>query len=506
MRTTDRPVYAANPLQTRSVLETGVDQLREAVMYSVKASARTTMAFAGLVALTVAGGLAETSAAPAATTSTPASTAQATFNRMTPAQRIGQLFMVGGPATGLGSATLSAISRYHVGNLILTGRTTTGAAPVRSLTSRADALTTSTATGGVPLFIAADQEGGYVQVLQGPGFSRMPTALTQGTWPDSTLTAEAATWGRQVLRAGVDVNLAPVMDTVAASFAARNAPIGRYAREYGHTPAVVADKGSAFLRGMRSTGLAMAAKHFPGLGRVTGNTDTSSAVTDTVTTRTSPDITPFRSAVTAGAQMLMVSSAYYSRIDPSHPAVFSPTVITGMIRGDLRFAGVVVSDDLGNARQVQQWSPGARAINFLNAGGDIVLTVNPTTLPAMVNAVSARAASDAAFRARVNTAALRVLTVKAAAGLLAPRLAIDGALGPRTTTALQRWLGVTQSGHLDAATVRALQSRIGTDADGVWGPRSMYALQSYLGASHDGASTWNARTVSLLQLYLNTQL
>jgi beta-N-acetylhexosaminidase len=425
---------------------------------------------------------------------------------MTQAQRIGQLFMVGGPATGLTSATRSAISRYHVGNLILTGRTTAGAPSVRAVTSASDALTGGAATAGVPLFIAADQEGGFVQVLQGPGFSRIPTALTQGTWPDSTLTSNAAVWGRQVLRAGVDVNLAPVMDTVSRSFAPKNAPIGKFSREYGFTSATVARKGSAFLRGMRSTGMAMTAKHFPGLGRVVGNTDTTSGVTDAVTTRQSGDVAPFRAAVTAGAPFLMVSSAIYSKIDVHHPAVFSPTVITGMIRGDLGFSGVVVSDDLGNARQVQALSPGSRAVSFIGAGGDLVLTVNPAVIPAMVASVSARYSSNAAFRAQVNAATLRVLTAKANLGLLGSRLSVDGHLGPATITALQRWLGVTRTGQLTAVTVRALQTRIGTPADGVWGAKSMAAVQSYLGAPRDGAATWNTRTVSLLQRYLNTQL
>jgi beta-N-acetylhexosaminidase len=432
--------------------------------------------------------------------------AQNVFNRMTPAQRIGQLFMVGGPVTGLTSATRSTIARSHVGNLILTGRTTAGASAVRAVTSASDALATSAATAGVPLFIASDQEGGLVQVLQGPGFSRMPTALTQGTWPDSTLTSNAAVWGRQILRAGVDVNLAPVMDTVSRSFAPNNAPIGKFFREYGFTPATVADKGTAFLRGMRSTGMAMTGKHFPGLGRVAGNTDTTSGVTDTVTTRNSSDIAPFRAAVVSGAQFLMVSSAFYSRIDRQHPAAFSPTVITGMIRGDVGFAGVVVSDDLGNAKQVQAWSPGARAVNFVGAGGDMVLTVSPSVLPAMVAAVAGRAATDSVFRAKVNASALRVLTMKANLGLLGARLTVDGSLGPMTVAALQRWLGVAQSGQLTASTVRALQVRIGTSPDGIWGPTSMASLQSYLGTQRDGAHTWNARTVSLLQLYLNTQL
>lgn len=488
-------------------------------MMSSRSAVPGTLVCAGVAALVISAGpwmsgqdpagaaVAHTQAvALVSTTVTPAQAAQAAFARMSEAQRIGQLFMVGGPATGIGSATATAIARYHVGSLILTGRTYAGAAAVRAVTSAADALTTPSATAGIPLFVATDQEGGYVRVLQGPGFSWMPTALVQGTWADSLLTSRAAGWGREVRWSGVDVNLAPVLDTVSQSFAASNAPIGYYQREFGYTPTVVADKGTAFLRGMRSTGLAATGKHFPGLGRVTGNTDVTARVTDTVTTRTSADLLPFRSAVASGLDLLMVSSAYYNRIDPSRPAVFSPTIVTGMIRGDLRFAGVVVSDDLGNARAVQAWSPGARAVSFIEAGGDLVLTVNPTVLPAMVAAVAARVASNATFRAKVNAAVLRVLTLKAAHGLLAPRLVADGILGPLTVSRLQGWLGVPRTGRLDTTTVVRLQSRIGTVSDGVWGPNSMVALQSYLGTYRDGARTWNARTVALLQRYLTTQL
>ena len=135
-----------------------------------------------------------------------------------------------------------------------------------------------------------------------------------------------------------------------------------------------------------------------------------------------------------------------------------------------------------------------------------MLSVNPVVVPAMVSAVRARVATDPAFAARVAASVLRVLTLKAAMGLLAPRLVADGIIGPATATALQRWLGVPTSGWLDPTTIRALQWRIGTIADGVWGPMSMGALQSFLGTYRDGARTWNARTVVVLQRYLTTQL
>jgi beta-N-acetylhexosaminidase len=89
-----------------------------------------------------------------------------------------------------------------------------------------------------------------------------------------------------------------------------------------------------------------------------------------------------------------------------------------MLRGDLGFTGVVVSDDLGNAAQVSGYSLGDRATAFIGAGGDIVLTVNPTQIPAMTSAVLARAAASPSFRRAVDAAALRVLEAKQARGLL----------------------------------------------------------------------------------------
>jgi beta-glucosidase-like glycosyl hydrolase len=346
----------------------------------------------------------------------PAAGAQAVFSRMTEAQRIGQLFMVGGAATGPGSATLSAISTYHVGNVILTGRSSLGVPATRSITNRLQARATASATHGVPLFVSADQEGGYVQVLSGSGFSTIPQALTQGGWSTVTLQAAARTWGYQLTAAGVNMSLAPVMDTVPAG--QNNPPIGYLNREYGHTPAVVAPHGSAVVRGMALAGVTTTVKHFPGLGRVDANTDTTAGVTDYVTTAQDAYLAPFRAGIQAGAAFTMMSSAYYHLIDPNRPAAFSPTVIGTVLRQQLGFRGVVISDDLGSAQQLAAWSPAARAVNFLEAGGDMVLTVDAGLIPAMVNAVSARVASSASFRSKVDAAALLVLKTKQARGLL----------------------------------------------------------------------------------------
>lgn len=337
---------------------------------------------------------------------------------MTLAQQVGELLMVGNPAGSESSVTAAEIGTYHVGSVILTGRSQLSVAQTRRLVDGLQARTGSNATGGTGLVIAADQEGGDVQVLQGSGFSRIPSALYQGTHDSlATIRANAAVWGKQLAAAGVTLDLAPVMDTVSESFAPSNAPIGYYDREFGYTPHDVLMRGNAFANGLRDAGVGVTIKHFPGLGRVTGNTDTTADVTDDVTTRDSASLEPFAAGVRSGADAVMVSTAIYSKIAPE-PAAFSSTIMRTMLRDDLGFTGVIISDDLGQAQQVRAWSPGTRAVLFVENGGDLILTIDPSTVPAMYGALLAKAAADPTFRKEVADAALHVLQLKQRLGLL----------------------------------------------------------------------------------------
>jgi beta-N-acetylhexosaminidase len=349
----------------------------------------------------------------------PTGGARGVLSRMTLEQRIGQLFMVGTPATGVDPAVAAQIADRHIGNVVLTGRTYAGITPTANVTNRLQLLTTQPATAGVPLFVAADQEGGYVQVVNGPGLSPIPTALAQGSLPSPTLRLDAGAWGRQLRAAGVNVDLGPVLDTVPGP-GTYNPPIGAYQREFGYTPQIVADKGSAVVRGLVGADVAATIKHFPGLGRVSANTDTTAGVTDTVTTRGDAYLAPFAAGIASGAQFVMMSTAYYSSIDPANPAAFSPTIINTVLRGDLRFRGVVISDDLGGARQVTVWTPAQRALQFFASGGDMLLTVDPSVVPQMYDTVLAYAKVNPRLRAMIDQAALRVLTAKQERGLIRP--------------------------------------------------------------------------------------
>ncbi len=115
---------------------------------------------------------------------------------------------------------------------------------------------------------------------------------------------------------------------------------------------------------------------------------------------------------------VMMSSATYSRIDPSVPAVFSPVVVGDLLREQLGFDGVVISDDIGAAQAVQDVPIDERAVRFLEAGGTLMLTMDANAVGEMIDAVLARAESDPGFSATVDAAVRTALTAKAEAGLL----------------------------------------------------------------------------------------
>nr|WP_249355941.1 glycoside hydrolase family 3 N-terminal domain-containing protein [Cellulosimicrobium cellulans] len=350
---------------------------------------------------------------PSGTSPTPSTPPEDPLAGWTLEQKVGQLFMVGVDVRDPQQVSYDAVSRLHVGNVFLAGRSQAGTGPTADLVAGFTALVSPETTNGTPLFVATDQEGGKVQVLRGPGFSQIPTATDQARLDPATLQADATTWGAELAAAGVNLNLAPVMDLLPEGTAAQNPPIGAFQRSYGFTPDSVTSHANAFSAGMEASGVDVTIKHFPGLGRVTENTDTDAGVTDDVTTRDDASVAVFASGIEAGAAFVMTSTAVYPQIDGTLPAAFSPVVVDGMLRGDLGFDGVVLTDDVSAAQQVQAWSPADRAVLTIAAGGDMVLaSADPSVVEPMVAAVVERASSDDAFAAQVDAAVLRVLAAK----------------------------------------------------------------------------------------------
>ena len=339
------------------------------------------------------------------------------LSRMSEAQRVGQLFLVG--IVGEPVADIAqAVRTYHFGSLLFGGNSTASTAQIRQTSRAVQALASAKATARVRFFIAANQEGGQVQQLRGPGFAAIPPALDQGQLSTRELQRDAAAWGRELRSAGVNLDLAPVMDVVPPGTASQNQPVGALQREFGSSPAAVAAHGTAFIRGLRQAGVAATAKHFPGLGRVAGNTDFTSGVIDTSTGPKNPYLKSFQAAIKAGVPFVMVALVTYTRIDPRHLAVFSSRIMLGLLRKQMRFRGVIVSDDLGAAAAVAGIPMAARGIDFLAAGGDLITSEGLAAAEVMDRAILQRAAADSAFRAAVNAAVLRVLDAKQAYHLM----------------------------------------------------------------------------------------
>ena len=329
-------------------------------------------------------------------------------------EKVGQLMMVGVDAQAPKQSSNEAVDTHHVGNIFIAGRTTAGSQATQKVISSFTSKVGPGTTHATPMLVATDQEGGEVQVLAGSGFSDIPSALDQSAQPRDQLVASARTWGRELADAGVNMNLAPVVDLVDISRPTSNEPIGRWGREYGHDAATVSSQAGAFAEGMRASKVIPTYKHFPGLGRVKDNTDTSAGVVDSATNRL-PDaaVGVFANAIAAGAQAIMVSSATYSLIDSSAPAVFSSKIVTDMLRTQMGFSGVVITDDVSAAVQVQEVGAGDRAVRAIRAGCDLVLaSADPTVVADMVKALIATAQSDPAFAARVDESATRVLNLK----------------------------------------------------------------------------------------------
>lgn len=337
---------------------------------------------------------------------------------MTLEQRAGQLLLLGTSADHLSSGEKAAIARYHLGSVWLIHKRTSGTAGIAVLSAEVRALATGPNTAGVRFFIAADQEGGLIQRLNGTGFSDIPSALSQGTYTPAVLETAAAIWGKELAKAGINLNFAPVMDVVPAGMDATNKPIGALRRAFGHDPLTVGTHGAAVVMGMSKAGIATTLKHFPGLGRVAGNTDKVAGVVDSSTTFNDPYLAAFKDGIDAGAPFVMISLATYTLIDPDRPAVFSTVVMEDLLRDRLGFEGVIMSDDMGSAAAVASVPAGQRAVRFVSAGGEMIVVAGTGAAGAMATALVNAAGADPVFRARLDAAALHVLQTKAAYGLL----------------------------------------------------------------------------------------
>jgi beta-N-acetylhexosaminidase len=236
--------------------------------------------------------------------------------------------------------------------------------------------------GAPPLLVATDQEGGDVKRF--PTLPPVTPPVELATAGGAAATAEGRATGRALRRIGINADLAPVLDVPAVSGAFMAS------RAFGTDPDTVVAAGVGFASGLEEAGVAATAKHFPGLGRATANTDLGPSVVGGSRAELAPDLEPFRAAVDAGVSLVMTSNATYPGVDGERPASLSERV-TRLLRDRLGFEGTVITDDLfAGAISAAGYGPGDAAVAAAQAGADLLLFARqpaPEALPALEAAI-----------------------------------------------------------------------------------------------------------------------
>jgi beta-N-acetylhexosaminidase len=273
-------------------------------------------------------------------------------------QLVGQHLLIRMEGTTPGARLLGRIRRGEVAGVVLFRENVPPGGPA-PLVARLQAA--ARAGGQLPLLIAIDQEGGAVKRLPGPP-TLAPSAMTSA----AVARSQGLATGRYLRGQGISLDLAPVLDV---PFSPRAFIAGR---AFSSDPAAVGSRGGAFVRGLRAGGVAAAAKHFPGLGRLVENTDLGTGRIAASRAALERDLAPFRTAVQAGVPAIMVGTAIYPAYGSGLPAACVRAIVDGLLRRTLGFRGVTLSDDLGTAGVSAVLPPLEATVRAVQAGIDLV--------------------------------------------------------------------------------------------------------------------------------------
>jgi beta-N-acetylhexosaminidase len=326
----------------------------------------------------------------------PAERAQAQTRRLPLDQQVGRLVILRFAGTRAPGYVLRALREHHTGGVILFRDNLVSPGELKTMTAAM-----RKAYGGAPV-ICVDQEGGTVRVL--PWTGPEPAAPDQAA--AGTERADAQQAGRALRADGITVTLAPVADVPSVDGAALAG------RAFSRDPAAAAKAVVEAIGGWHAAGIATTVKHFPGLGGATVNTDDGPSTIRRTREELQGDLAPFRAAIAAGTDFVMAGHATYPALDGLHIASQSPAIIDGLLRRDLGYDGVVMTDSLEAAAVRATGDVEQAAVASIEAGVDMILTTGRGSYIRVYRALLERARSDPRFRAKVRTSAARVLAAQ----------------------------------------------------------------------------------------------
>ncbi len=312
--------------------------------------------------------------------------------RMTPDEKLGQLFLADLTGDSYDASTAAMVEQMHAGGIILYARSIVTTAQTRALVNAAQAHAT------LPLFVATDEEGGYVDRMQSIYGFRPSASQIGATGSRAFALSEGARVGRDMSGIGLNFDFGPDLDVQLVDGPDQST------RTYGSLPAAVTTLGGAYLTGMQNNGVLACPKHFPGLGAATSDAHLGL-----------PLITRTR------AQIEAVELAPYRDLlaTPKMPAELSPAIINGVLRDELGFGGVVVTDALYMDGVAARYDMPEAGVLSIVAGNDLL--VGPWTaeqMGAMMQALRDAIHSGRITMARIDQSVRRILVLKMRMGLI----------------------------------------------------------------------------------------
>ncbi len=331
-------------------------------------------------------------------------------------QKLAQRIMTAVPGTVPNDAARKLVVEGGLGGCIVTQQNIVDPAQLAAYTAGLQAFARSSTTG-IGLLVAVDQEGGRVNRFRSfDTFVQFPAPWHVGTTGDPTrVEAEAYLMAKDLASVGILLNLAPVLDL---SDRPDKTVVGD--RAFGPDPSTVGALGAAFVRATARAGGVAVAKHFPGHGAT--DIDSHAALPE-VDLAPGPaldrHLAPFKAAIAAGVEAVMTAHILYPAIDPEAPASFSAPLIRKLLRGDLGFDGVVISDGIEMRAVRGRYALDDVLARLFAADVDVILARDLYQVTDLVAALARLVRSGAIAMADVDRGAARVLELKRRHGLLA---------------------------------------------------------------------------------------
>ncbi len=340
---------------------------------------------------------------------------QEMINGMSLEDKIYQMFVVTpeqltgvGEVIQAGEATRLALQEKKVGGIVYFAKN------IQTAEQTKEMLENTQGFSEIPLFMAVDEEGGIVsRIGSNPqmGMEKIEPMGEIGASKNYDRAQEAgSTIGNEMKILGFNVDFAPVADVLNGDNVIGN-------RSFGRDAELVGEMVSRFIEGLDESGISATLKHFPGQGSTYGDTHYNYVETDRTENQIrEEELLPFKKGIESGADFIMVGHMTVKAFDADEPATFSKRIITELLKEEMGFKGIVITDALNMGAILNTYTSGDAAIKVVKAGADMLLM--PNDLDAAVDALYKAVRSGEISENRINKSVARILEVKKKRGLI----------------------------------------------------------------------------------------